>query len=90
MGFESDGNDLSIVVFYKCIPRKGYKVFIDNKEIGVVTSGTFSSALNTGIAIAFVNIEYLNYKNIYVEIRGKKNKGEVINPPFIKNTSLHN
>jgi len=81
---------LCVKMIDKCIPRKGYKVYADNKEIGVVTSGTFSSTLKTGIAIVFINIEFVNCKNVYIEVRQKRNKGVVVKPPFIGKTSLHN
>ena len=74
----------------KCIPRAGYKVLYDNFEIGKITSGTFSSSLNAGIAMAYINVKYLDCNNIYIDVRGKKNKGILISPPFIKNTSLFN
>ena len=35
----------------KCIPRKGYKIFSENKMIGEVTSGTFSLSLKKGIGL---------------------------------------
>ena len=81
---------LCVKMIDKCIPRKGYKVYADNKEVGIVTSGTFSSTLKTGIAIAFINIEFINCKNVYIEVRGKRNRGVIIKPPFIEKTSLHN
>ena len=81
---------MCIKMIDKCIPRKGYKVFIDQDEVGIITSGTFSKSLNTGIAMAYINIEKINNKNICIEIRGKMNKGEIVKPPFIKDTSLHN
>ena len=38
----------------------------------------------------FKALEYLDCKNIHIDIRGKKNTGILISPPFIKNTSLYN
>ena len=81
---------MCIKMIDKCIPRTGYKVFIDQDEVGIITSGTFSKSLNTGIAMAYINIEKINNNNICIEIRGKMNKGEIVKPPFIKDTSLHN
>ncbi len=81
---------MCIKMIDKCIPRTGYKVFVENDEVGIITSGTFSKSLNTGIAMAYINIEKIKNKNVSIEIRGKMNKGEIVKPPFIKNTSLHN
>ena len=38
----------------KGVPRSGQVVLIDGKEVGHVTSGTFSPSLQTGIALAYV------------------------------------
>ena len=40
------------------IARHGYKVFHAAKEIGIVTSGTFSPTLNKAIGLAFVDMAY--------------------------------
>ena len=74
----------------KCIPRRGYKIFHENKIIGEVTSGTFSLGLEVGIGIGYVNQGHSNVNNkIFLEIRGKKNIGKIIKPPFIKSYSLY-
>ena len=40
-------------------PRPGYKIFSqEDKEIGIVTSGTFSPSLKKGIGLAFINSEH--------------------------------
>ena len=70
------------------IPRKGYKIYNKEKEIGVVTSGTFSIGLNYGIGIGYIDSECEN-ENIFIDIRNKKYLAEVVKPPFIKNYSLH-
>ncbi len=80
---------MCIKMIDKCIPRTGYKVFIENDEVGIITSGTFSKSLNTGIAMAYIDIEKIKNKNVFIEIRSKMNKGEIVKPPFIKHTSLH-
>lgn len=67
----------------KGIPRAGYKVYKDGKEIGEVTSGTMSPLLGIGIGIAFVKPEYaVPGVEIEVEIRGQKKKAITVNPPF--------
>ncbi len=40
------------------IARHGYKVMSGAREIGLVTSGTFSPTLNKAIGLAFVDIEF--------------------------------
>lgn len=39
-------------------PRHNYKIYADNKEVGVVTSGAFSPSLSCGIGIGYVENGY--------------------------------
>jgi aminomethyltransferase len=63
------------------IPRKGCAIFKDGKKVGEVTSGSQSMA-GEGIALCFVDIDLAVGDKIYIEIRGKKKKGEIVTPPF--------
>ncbi|MCK7468389.1 MAG: hypothetical protein MZU91_09950 [Desulfosudis oleivorans] len=40
------------------IARHGYKVINGGREIGLVTSGTFSPTLNKAIGLAFIDVEF--------------------------------
>ena len=73
----------------RAIPRENYKVYYDNKNIGYVTSGAFSISLNQGIGLALIDARFNSKLEIFIEIRKKLYKAEVIKPPFIKNYSLH-
>jgi len=68
----------------KGIPREGYKILSKNrKEIGIVTSGTFSPLLKIGIAMGYVQIEYSEEgSEVYIDIRGDLKKGIIVTPPF--------
>jgi len=71
-------------------PRAGNKIFdAAGKEIGVVTSGTFSPALQVGIGIGFVGRPN---KDVGVEVffGDEKNKAaaSITKRPFYKNGSL--
>ncbi len=55
----------------KAIPRQGAKVFSMGKEIGVVSSGTFSPMLKIPIALAFVTPDF-GGTTVDVEIRDNK------------------
>ena len=72
----------------KCIPRKGYKIYSYDNQIGEVTSGTYSIGLKYGIGLGFVNINYKK-NELFINLRNKNFKGEIIKPPFIKKYSLH-
>ncbi|MCH9756512.1 MAG: glycine cleavage system aminomethyltransferase GcvT [Gammaproteobacteria bacterium] len=64
------------------IMRPGQPVFIDNKEVGVITSGTYSPTLKHSIAIARVIIDVEDHAT--VEIRGKHLSVTVGKPRFLK------
>ena len=81
---------LCIQMIDKCIPRTGYKIYTDDKQIGEVTSGTFSPGLNSGIALAYIDQHHSNAKSINMKIRGKRLNGIIVSSPFIKSTSLYN
>ncbi len=67
------------------IPRQGYKLFsFDDKEIGVVTSGTMSPTLNENIGIAYVTNEFAAVGSKFnVEIRLRKVQAVVCKTPFV-------
>ena len=67
------------------IPRQHYKL-TDGKgnEIGEVTSGTQSPSLNKPIGMGYVKSEYSKPgSEIFIEIRGKELKAEVVKLPFL-------
>jgi aminomethyltransferase len=65
-------------------PRKGYKIFRDNMELGKVTSGTVSPILDKGIGLGYVDSEYSKINTeIDIEIRNKKVSAKIIKPPFV-------
>jgi len=68
----------------KGIPRHGCEIQRDGKNIGIVTSGTMSPCLNTGIAMGYCHPEYREKDSINdIIIRDKKIKSKVIKPPFV-------
>jgi len=67
------------------IARHGYKVFCGGKEIGVVTSGTFSPTLNKAIGLAFIDIQYSEPDTkIDIAIRDTMTGANVVKIPFYK------
>ena len=76
MGFELIG---------KSIPRHGMMILSnDEKQIGYVTSGSFSPTLQKNIGIAYIKKEYLNNTELKIKIRDKIEKIELVNLPFYK------
>jgi aminomethyltransferase len=67
------------------IARHGYKVFHDDEEIGIVTSGTFSPTLNRAIGLAFIDVAYsAPDTEIAVAIRDTMTEAKVVKLPFYK------
>ncbi|QPC46851.1 glycine cleavage system aminomethyltransferase GcvT [Mangrovibacillus cuniculi] len=78
---------VGIEMMDKAIPRHGYKVLVNDQEIGHVTTGTQSPTLKKNIGLALLNIDFTEKgTEVEVEIRGKRKKGQVIPTPFYKRT----
>jgi glycine cleavage system T protein (aminomethyltransferase) len=66
------------------IPRPGMAVSSDvGTELGVITSGTFSPTLKTGIALALVDPGIAVDDVVQVDIRGRHESFVVTKPPFV-------
>ncbi|MFO7156002.1 MAG: glycine cleavage system aminomethyltransferase GcvT [Pseudomonadota bacterium] len=67
------------------IPRGGYPVLHDGREVGVVTSGTMSPTLKKPIGLAYVPAELASVGSTFeVKIRDKAAKARVIETPFYR------
>ena len=88
LNYIQNGTDNKLVGFKlleRGIPRKDYKILDDNDNvIGIVSSGTMSPSLKTGIGMGYVETSKSKLgSSIYIEIRNKKIKSEIVKPPFI-------
>ncbi|MCG2715814.1 MAG: glycine cleavage system aminomethyltransferase GcvT, partial [Candidatus Marinimicrobia bacterium] len=73
----------------KGIPRHGYPIMVNDKEVGIVTSGTQSLSLNVGIGLGYLAREYTKTgTEIVINIRGRKLKATVVKPPFVPSRTL--
>ncbi len=71
----------------KGIPRPHQKIYFEDKEIGFVTSGTFSPSLKIGIGMGYVDIPY-DEVGKRLKILGRQPiEAEVIKGPFYKHGS---
>ena len=71
------------------IPRHGQKIFKNDVEMGYVTSGTMSPSLREGIGMGYVKRPYTKKgTEIEIDIRGKKEKAQIIRLPFYKNGTV--
>ena len=65
------------------IPRNGYEIKNEKGDkIGFVTSGTFSPTYKLGIGIGYINERYKTGSNIFISIRNKLVKAEIIKLPI--------
>lgn len=64
------------------VPRGGYRILKDGKEVGYLTSGTFSPLLKVGIAMGYATQDIALGTEVMVEIHGKPRRAEVVGWPF--------
>jgi len=74
------------VMIDKGIPRHGYEITdAAGNNIGVVTSGTQSPSLQQAIGLGYIKTELSKPgTDIYIKIRDKLLKANVVKPPFYK------
>lgn len=67
------------------IPRHDYPVFIGDKKVGVVTTGTQSPTLKKNIGLVLIESVYTELgQEVEVQIRDKRLKAKVVATPFYK------
>ncbi len=76
---------VGIEVTGRGIARHGYKIFQNEGEVGVVTSGTFSPTLNKAIAMGFVDVTCSAPGTpLEIAIRENRTAAKVVKLPFYK------
>ena len=65
------------------IPRSHMVVLKDGREIGEVTSGTFSPTLRVGIGLALLERGTAEGDEVTVDVRGRTSVMKVCKPPFV-------
>jgi len=66
------------------IPRPGMRVLlVADVPLGVVTSGTFSPTLRTGVGLALLAAQVQEGAEVSVDVRGRREVFEVTRPPFL-------
>lgn len=69
----------------RAIPREGYPIHKDGRQVGVVTSGTFSPTLKRGIALGSVETAWRAVETeLDIEIRGRHERANVTRLPFVR------
>jgi aminomethyltransferase len=69
----------------KAVPRQGYPVYRGELQVGEVTSGTYSPALDKAIGMVYIKREFSEAgTKLEVGIRNKRIGFKVVNLPFYK------
>lgn len=66
------------------IAREGYSIWKEGKEIGIVTSGSFSPSLNKSIALILVESALKEGDEVIVKIRQKESRAQIAQLPFVR------
>lgn len=67
------------------IARQGFAIIADGKNVGFVTSGTFSPTLKIAIGLGYVPLALSPIGSKFnIDIRGKQKLAEVVSVPFYK------
>ena len=65
------------------VPRKGFPLFADGRQVGVVTSGTFSPSLNKPIGMGYIETAFAQPGTVLqVVIRTQRHAATVVKLPF--------
>ena len=65
------------------VPREGYPVLLEGREVGYVTSGTMSPSLREGVALALVEKEVASEQVFEIAIRQRTVSAEKTKLPFV-------
>lgn len=91
---EKEGAKKGLVCFMansRRSPRHNYKIYVDEKEIGFVTSGAFSPSLSCGIGMGYINPDYYKIGSKIVIRKGRiEIEATITKRPFYKRGSLRN
>jgi aminomethyltransferase len=76
---------VGIEIEEKAIARHGYAISSNGKQVGSVTSGTFSPSLEKGIAMGYIDAAHCSTGNtVHIDVRGKSVQGKITALPFLK------
>ncbi len=73
-----------IILKDRGIPRHGDKIYINDEQVGYLTSGTMSPVLRVGIGLGYVKRPYIKVgTEVEVEIRKRRVKAEIRKPRLV-------
>ncbi len=69
----------------KGIARRGYRAYVDGKEVGTVASGSYAPYLKKSIGLLYLPIGMTEIGTEFeIDIRGKSTRAKVVETPFYK------
>lgn len=84
---KNDGLKRKLVGFIiqgKMVARHGQEVYVNDKKVGFVTSGSPSPMLGKNIGLAYVDTGFNALGSVIeIDVRGKKIKAEIVKTPFL-------
>jgi aminomethyltransferase len=87
---KQDGLGRRLVAFSmtdRSIPRPHYPVFAGDKQVGEVTSGSFSPTFSKGIGFAYIESENARVgTKVEIDIRGRRHPAEIVKKPIYRRT----
>ncbi len=76
------------LMFLRCtergVPRSGQRVEHDGDQVGVVTSGSFSPCLKTGVAMAYITPGYQDAGDYDIVVNDRSVSATAVKPPFVE------
>ncbi|MEK7880258.1 MAG: glycine cleavage T C-terminal barrel domain-containing protein, partial [candidate division NC10 bacterium] len=67
----------------RAVPRHGYRILRDGREIGVVTSGSYGPSVDRFIGVGYVAADSSAVgTEIQIEVRGASHAARVVKTPF--------
>jgi aminomethyltransferase len=84
-GMQNTPRRVGLLLSGRRVPREHCNVFVGERQVGQVTSGTFSPTLQQPIAIAFVEPASAERgTQVEIDIRGKRETATIVKLPFYK------
>ena len=74
---------VGLLLLGRGVLRNHQKLFVDNEEVGEITSGGFSPTLER--SIAFARVSPVVRESCEVDMRGKRAPVQIVKPPFVRN-----
>jgi glycine cleavage system T protein (aminomethyltransferase) len=68
----------------RSVARQGYKLFVGEREVGIMTSGTFAPTFNRPLGMAYLTAEAGAPASVEVEIRNRRVGAAVTGLPFYR------